>query len=284
MASLFSLVGDLALENADRGYPLSMHIPHSLISVARYRQWRDQEGLQRQWLYDLVASIFTHSQGGGIACKMLLQGKLPQFYLAERWDYCWVHCLAYLATYWSPRDIIYKKIAQPHHPLRLFCFGMDSLDAISSLFGLVDAARSTFPRHLLLPAMMGAVLTSSGAFCRGLDARSRGERVPSPLAAPSNGMARGAAWALLYWYLSRGFRGGKHRNKALVGLTWLWIVLDYAEDFCGFDAHELVLRPLAMLVVRASRALSLGPHDEEKASTREHSMSLRMDAFSSRQE
>lgn len=118
---VYNVMADLALATADTGYPLAVHIPHSLISVANYRQWRTQNGLPSQWLYDMCVSLFTNSQGGGISCKTVLTGNFPLHFLASRWDYVWVQVLSYVANYWSPYDIVNKMLVQPRNPLRLFC-------------------------------------------------------------------------------------------------------------------------------------------------------------------
>eukprot|EP00931_Biecheleriopsis_adriatica_P055777 TRINITY_DN33048_c0_g1_i1.p1 TRINITY_DN33048_c0_g1~~TRINITY_DN33048_c0_g1_i1.p1 ORF type:complete len:311 (-),score=41.76 TRINITY_DN33048_c0_g1_i1:156-1022(-) len=282
MAFPLKAFADLAVYAADEGYPLSVHIPHSLISICRYRDWRMQEGEPQQWLYDLVVSIFTHSQGGGIGCKVLLEGNAPHVYLAKRWDYTWVHAFSYLLTYWSPYDVVFQTMRKPRHPLRLICFVADSFDAITTLAGLVDAARSKFPSNKLLPAMLGVVLTSSGAFCRGLDARSREKQQKLPLAAPTTGMTRGVLWAIMYWYLGHGFLQGRHRNRVLATLTFLWISLDLLEDASGFDAHAHIQRYLGVFLGALRSRLKLGPKELHDGNS-QRKMRLRQDAFAHRQ-
>ncbi|CAE7601607.1 luxQ, partial [Symbiodinium microadriaticum] len=121
-------------------YLLIVHLPHSLVSVARYRDWQDSTSLPRRWLFDLIVSLFTHSMGGGISCKaslggnkVLLEGHLPPHYLAARWDFCWVHMLTYALTYFSPADIVFRAMSGRRSPLRLMCVVADSFDAVTTL-------------------------------------------------------------------------------------------------------------------------------------------------------
>eukprot|EP00930_Biecheleria_cincta_P083400 TRINITY_DN72984_c0_g1_i1.p1 TRINITY_DN72984_c0_g1~~TRINITY_DN72984_c0_g1_i1.p1 ORF type:complete len:265 (-),score=24.02 TRINITY_DN72984_c0_g1_i1:217-1011(-) len=259
MATLFRTIGDLALRNADTDYPLEVHIPHSLISIANYRQWREREGLQSRWLYDLVVSILTHSQGGGIGCKAAIEGHLPVHYLVSRWDYAHVHFFSYLAAYWSPGDVIFRNLSQPRNPLRLLCLSMDSLDAISTLAGVLDAVRRRYPANKLAPVMVGVILFQSGSFWRLLDERSRGKSTESFLTAPGSGVSRGIAMALLYWYVGHGFAGGRHRNRALLALTTCYILLDMLQDICGFDAFAKVHKPALASLSALRDICHLGP-------------------------
>ncbi|CAK0835723.1 unnamed protein product, partial [Prorocentrum cordatum] len=119
---------DLILRATDVDYPLAVH-----------------------WLYDLVVSFYSHSQGGGAGAKALLEGTSIVSYIA-RSDYTCCQVLAWLAVYWSPFDVVYRALATPRHPARLACVSMDALDAITTACAMVDKAAGVHPRNALLPA------------------------------------------------------------------------------------------------------------------------------------
>jgi hypothetical protein len=263
MAQALKMIGDLALETADRGYPLIVHIPHSLISVATYRQWREKEGVAPEWLYDMCVSMFTHSQGGGIGIKTVLMGQFPLSYLASRWDFVWVQVLSYLANYWSPFDVVNRILVQPKNPLRLFCVTMDATDAFGSMCGLIDYARKTFPENKLLPAMVGVILFSTGQFIRSLDSRSRGLPGKSFLATPSfPGVPLGIVFSSLYQYFGYEYQQGKHRDKALKSLTLLFVTYKLLDDALGFDAFARIHEPVVAFLQVLRRVLKLGPQNK----------------------
>jgi len=252
---------DLTLRATDESYPLVVHIPHSLVSVANYRNWRTSEGVPAQWLYDMVASCFFHSQGGGILTKCMLEGKSPLHDFATNTDYVWVQVLAYVANYWSPFDIVHRALAQPRNPCRMICIAFDAFDAITATFGAVDSCRSAFPAGKLLPIMAGITMFNGGAFWRHLDLLSRGKQSKTFLAAPGAGVTKGAVWTALYWFSAYGYQGGTHRNRSLVLLTALFCILELIEDYFDFDplgwdnAHS----PLLTLLGKLRKTFKLGP-------------------------
>jgi len=251
--------GALALRAVDEGYPLIVHIPHSLFSVAKYRQWRASEGLPQQWLYDMFVSMYTHSQGGGVASQMLLLGDNPVHYLAKRWDYLWVQVLSYLANYWSPGDIVGRTLGSHRNPLRLFCLSMDSFDAITTVCGLADAARGKYPDNKLLPTLQAIVLFNGGGFWKLLDARARGQSGKSFLANPGQGITRAVFWSLLYQFFGYHFQQGKHRNKAVVHLTAMFVAMDLIEDQFSVDLFAHVHKPVVAAFSGLRQILCLGP-------------------------
>lgn len=265
MAQALKMIGDLALETADKGYPLIVHIPHSLISVATYRQWREKEGVAPQWLFDMFVSMFTHSQGGGVGVKTVLTGQFPLHYLASRWDYVWVQVFSYVVNYWSPFDVVNRMLVQPKNPLRLFCVTMDATDAFGSMCGLIDYARKTFPENKLLPSMVAVILFSTGQFVRSLDSRTRGLSAKSFLATPSfPGISLGLLFSSLYQYFGYEYQGGKHRNKALTSLTLLFVLYKLLDDAFGFDAlaHLHEGGPVVAILKVLRSVFKLGPQNK----------------------
>eukprot|EP00441_Pelagodinium_beii_P007302 CAMPEP_0197701874 /NCGR_PEP_ID=MMETSP1338-20131121/123805_1 /TAXON_ID=43686 ORGANISM="Pelagodinium beii, Strain RCC1491" /NCGR_SAMPLE_ID=MMETSP1338 /ASSEMBLY_ACC=CAM_ASM_000754 /LENGTH=163 /DNA_ID=CAMNT_0043285633 /DNA_START=400 /DNA_END=891 /DNA_ORIENTATION=+ len=136
---------------------------------------------------------------------------------------------------------------------------MDSLDAVTSLAGLVDAARRKQPGNLLAPVMVGIVLYNSGSIYRLLDERSRGKATASFLYEPGSGVSRGVVMALLYWYLGHGFCGGQQRNKALVALTIFYILFDLFQDATGVDAFANAHKPMLSCLSALHDHFQLGP-------------------------
>jgi len=212
-----------------------------LISIASYRQWRAQEGQPRQWLLDLVASLFTHSQGGGIMGKSLLAGTSVVHGLANA-DYCHYHAVAYLLTYWSPRDVAYRLTTAL--PGRAFCTAMDTLDATTTLAALVDMAQTNHPKNKLLPMIVSIVLYKAGSLFRWLDSKGRGRDVKTFLAEPDAGVARAATFCCIYVLLGKTLWGGRHRNKVLTHMSLVVVILEILEDIFGFDLFQLLGRRL----------------------------------------
>jgi len=254
MSSVAKAVRSLILGAVDADYPLAIHVPHSFLSIALYREWRAAEGEPMQWLFDLFASFWTHSMGGGVGSLALVEGQTPLTYLT-RGDYAWVHCLAYLFTYWSPRDIVYRMLTRPRHPVRLLCVGMDSLDGITSLFGIIDLGFSKHPKNRLVPFMVGAALYNCGSLARWLDARSRGKAEKTFLAQPGSSLTRATLLTLAYCYV----RGGRRRDTAVVALSLLEMALELLEEIYGFDAYASLHRPLLAVLRTLQRRLQLGP-------------------------
>lgn len=242
--SAFRSFRDLVLTATDKDYPALVHLPHSIISVARYRRWRLEEGEPAAWLYDFFVSFFSHSQGGGAGCKALIEGRLLTSYIC-RWDYTHFHFLAFLLSYWSPCDIVYRAMMQPRHPARLFCVAFDALDGITTTCAMVDNAVELHPRNKFLPAVMGIVLYNTGALVRWLDEKARGKSSKVFLAEPGSGVARGVVLAALYLYFGRMLKGGKSRNFVLVLMSMLEVVLEVCEDAWDFDAFAALHGPAA---------------------------------------
>jgi len=258
MGSLGKLFSELALRAADRDYPPIIHVPHALISIATYRQWRSAEGEKHQWLYDLVLSFFSHSQGGGVASVTVLDNKNPVS-AGVRWDYIHYHLLAYLISYWSPKDIVYKMLQRHRNPFRLTCVAFDTLDAITTLCALVDKGLKVHPHNQVLPAITGIVLFNSGSLFRWLDQRCRGKPAKTFLAEPGSGVTRGIILALIYRYFGHSFMQGKHRNTALVTLSLLVTVLGVLEESFNFDAFAHAHYPVHSLLRAVCHRLELGP-------------------------
>jgi len=271
MGALGKAVWDLTLRAVDDDYPLLVHVPHSLISICRYRQWREEEKSEprqfgeeekcepRQWLYDMFASCFTHSQGGDVSANMLLEGEFPLHGFARSADYVHVQVLSYLLNYWSPGDCVYRTLATPRHPVRLFCVAFDAFDIVAGLCGLVDTSRKKFPRNKLLPFMVSGVLFQAESFFRYLDRRARGKQVKSFLAEPGSDMTRATSLALLYWYFGYGFQNGRFRNRAVVAICLLYTALEVVEDVCDVDGFEYVHKPVLSLLIALRKILHLGP-------------------------
>lgn len=252
-------IRDLILRAVDDGYPPAIHIPHSFIAVAKYREWRTSEGEPVQWLYDFVMSFFSHSQGSGAWAMSLIKGLSISSYCAEA-DYSHFHLLAYLLTYWSPRDLVYRILCTPRHPLRLYCIGMDALDGITTVASYADLAHELHPRNKILPVLSGVVSYNMGSIFQYLDCKARGKNPGKTfLAEPGSDVTRGALLACSYVYFARVFRQGRYRNQMLVVLSLLEVFIEIVEDILDFDAyehiHKLVLPTLKVL----RRSFALGP-------------------------
>lgn len=259
MAALMQAVPDLIMRATDRDYPPILHLPHALVSVAGYRSWRAAEGEPRHWLCDLLVSFYTHSQGGGAGAKTLLQGGSPVNYIT-RWDYSHYHLLAYVLTYWSPRDVVYKALASPMHPLRLSCVALDTVDTVTTTCALVDLGVRLHPKNRLLPAMVGVVLYNSGAFFRWLDRLGRGKETGSFLQTPPrSSVTRGAALAVMYYYLGHLHRGGKRRNSSVIALTVAVVCLELLENILGFDGFARLHEPVHAVLKALQSTFQLGP-------------------------
>lgn len=263
MAGLWQWWYDLILAAADKGYPDVIHLPHSLISVANFRQWRRAEGEPDQWLYDLVASFWCHSQGGGCMSKGTLLGHHTIGIITND-KYLLFHALAYVASYWSPRDVVYRMLLQPRHPLRLICVTLDSLDAHTTAIALVDHARKAHPANPLLPYLASVLLYHGGSLFRWADTRLRGKPAKTFLSAPGTGMTKAVVVAFL-WLRTRA-EGGLARDRAMVAICTAMTCLDLLEEVFGFrNPLEDVHRPAAAFLQILRRSLSLGGDLEKHA-------------------
>lgn len=264
---------DFLIDATDEDYPIGIHIPHNFISLARYREWREEEGQPMQWLYDIVMSFFSHSQGSGAFCLSLLQSKSMLSYCTPR-DYSHYHLLVYLATYWSPRDIVYRVMKTPRHPLRLFCVAADALDGMTTCAQVVDQSISSEPSNKLLPIISCIVCYSSGQIFQHLDALSRGDvSSKSWLARPSSDATRGTFLGCVYWFFAHMYQKGRHRNRALVIMCILECLLEVLEEAFDFDAYEKLHVPGLALLRGLRKHLALGPpckHLEDDCGAKEH--------------
>lgn len=250
---------DLVIRATDEDYPLVVHAPHSVLSVARYRQWRESEGEPQLWLYDMLVSCFTHSQGGGISAKALVNGTTLVHNFGTGSQYLPVQALAYILAYWSPGDIVYRSLTTPRHPARMFCVSMDALDTVTTACGLVDTCRSSFPQNRLIPLMATAVLFNSGSVFRYLDAKGRGKQAKVCWAEPGSDLTRALVVGIMYYYVGRGFRRGAFRNRALVAISLSYTILEMLEDWFDFDAFEQAHKPTLSLLRVLRRIFRLGP-------------------------
>jgi len=262
MAAIFRAFAALTLRAAKEDYPLLLHIPHSLVSIARYRRWRSHQGLPPCWLYDAIVSLLTHSQGGGITAFSLLQGNVPWHYFACRSDYVQVHFASYIAVYWSPVDIVYKYLANADNLFRWFCEGCDALDIAAGLCGLIDISQSKYPTNYLLPVLVGITYFNSGQVYRTLDQRSRGDtKVSSFLTAPGTAVVKGALISQIYLLLGHRFRSGRHRDSAIVAVASLYVGLTLLETCYGFDGFAEIHAAVKPVLQGLRDTLKLGPAD-----------------------
>lgn len=259
---------DFILRCADKDYPRRIHLPHALISLTQYRQWREAEKEPTKLLFDLVASYWCSSQGGGAAAIALLDGQFPLGYVARK-DHMQFHFLAYLAVYWSPRDVLYRILARPSAPLRLWCVGCSALDCITALCGCVDRGVTLYPENKLMPMAVGLLVYNSGAFIRWLEARGRHREKGQPLehfmAAPTSAVTRGLFYAFVYWLFGHVFQRGRQRNRLVLGLSLVETSIQVLEDALGLDAFAPLHAAALAGVVAARRVgrLGVGPAEEE---------------------
>lgn len=253
MAGLGEAWYKLVLRAVDVGYPEIVHFPHVLISVTTYRQWRNKEGQPVQWLYDLVMSYWTHSQGGGAAAKGFIMGN-SQISTLTNPQHLQFHVLGYLLTYWSPANFVDRMVAMPWNPLRLGCVMMDSLDANTTVCALIDAGRKIQPQNTVLPYVTSVLCYQFGAIVRWAEQRLRGKDVKCILAAPGSGVTKGLLQAFLWSFL----RNGPKRDRNLVGLCTLMTLLDVLSDMFNFDPYESVHKPIVPVLQALQKSLSLG--------------------------
>merc|ERR1719238_2200472 len=172
-------------------------MPHTLISMANYRQWRQLEGQPLNWLYDLVISYWSHSQGGGSCAKGLQLGFHNMSFMTNP-KHLKFHLIGYLLTYWSPRNIVYRIVSQPRHPLRLFCVAMDALDANTTQCAMIDVGHKLHSNNNLLPYVVTILMCHFGSLVRWLDAKIRGKDVKTWLTEPGSGVTRAFLLTFLY--------------------------------------------------------------------------------------
>lgn len=258
---MLKAINKFIIDATDEDYPPAVHILHNFISLARYRQWREELGQPNQWLYDIVLSFFSHSMGSGAWVMSLLKGEALSYYAAGNLssDICHFHLLVYLATYWSPRDFVYRTMSNPRHPLRLLCVFVDGFDGISTLGSAVDLAVSTQPKNKLLPCLASIMLYNCGQIFQCWDARGRGEVEATFLASPTSDVTRGALLGFVYWFFGYVFQKGRHRNRALVTLCLFEPLLEVLEDMYDFDAYEQLHIPGLALLRGLRKHLALGP-------------------------
>jgi len=210
-------------------------------------------------------SFFSHSQGSGAWGMALIKGKSIASYCAEA-DYSHFHLLAYLLTYWSPHDLVYRALCTPRHPLRLYCIGMDALDGITTVAAYADLAHELQPRNKLLPIFSGVVLYNMGSIFQYLDYKARGKNFGKTfLAEPGSDVTRGALLALGYVYFARVFRQGRYRNQMLVVLSLLEVFIEVLEDIFDFDAYEHVHKLVLPMLKVLRRSFALGPRAVQDA-------------------
>jgi len=255
---MWKAICDKIEKAADEEYPGWVHIPHSFFALAGYRTWRQHLGEPNLWLYDIVLSFFSHSQGSGAWCTSILEGKSLWSYCA-RYDYSHYHFLVYLATYWSPRDIVYRWMTTPWHPLKLFCTFIEGIDGVTTTAGLVDDACKSQKANKLLPIIAGIALYNTGGFFRHLDCLSRGEKSSTFLSKPGGDVTRGVLVGLVYWFFGHIYQQGRQRRRALVALTILESLLEVLEDMYDFDAYEKLHLPGLAVLRWLRKHLALGP-------------------------
>jgi len=248
----------LALRAVDEDYPPCIHIPHAFRSLQLYRAWRAAEGQPRQWLFDLAVSFWSHSMGGGATGASLATGNSLLAFLAKK-DFALFHAAVYLATYWSPYDVVYRTLSSPRHPVRLLCVGADALDGITTLCGLVDKNLKSHPDNWLLPFITGLLMYNAGSAVRCLDARLRGQRPSSFLSSPGSGVSKSVVLTLAYCLFGRILWGGRRRDAACAALCWLVVAVEVAEDVLDFDAFARVHQPGLLLLQLLQRRFHLGP-------------------------
>lgn len=110
--------------------------------------------------------------------------------------------------------------------------------------------------------MMGVILFNAGSFFRYLDARSRGAKGKSFLAAPGPGVTLGVFWSTLYQYFAHVYRKGKYRNQALVNVTILFVISRLVDELFGFDPVVDAHKPILVLLKALRQVYRLGPQKE----------------------
>jgi len=259
---MLKAVSDALIKATDEDYPAIIHIPHSFISMTNYREWREEEGQPRQWFFDLVMSFFSHSQGSGAMCTSLITGKTLESY-GIRPDYSHYHFIVYLLTYWSPRDIVYRTMSTPRHPLRLFCIVADALDGVTTVGCVVDSSVAAQPGNKLLPVLGCILLYAGSQIFRHLDYIRRGVPTVSFLARPSSDVTRGALLGFVYWFFGHIFQKGRQRNRVLVALCLVESVVELLEDMYDFDAYQKLHLPGRAVLQCLRKRFSLGPPPEQ---------------------
>merc|ERR1719210_2994218 len=106
-------------------------------------------------------------------------------------------------------------MTRAHHPARVLCVGLDALDGVTSLCGVIDLGFQRHPRNRLVPMMVGVLMYNMGSLARWLDGRSRGKPAKSFLAEPGSGVTRGGvvAYAALHGPGLAALRGLRRRLR-----------------------------------------------------------------------
>lgn len=254
MASVVRWLNDLILTATNKEYPDAIHFPHVLVSVARYRRWRASEQQLRLWLFDLVASYWMFSQGGGCVSVLLLEG-LNRISWIKNPKHVTFHVLGYLLVYFSPLDLAFRAIGEPWHPVHVLCAVADSVDATTTACAQIDRCRQLWPGNKALPYLISLVIYKSGSLFRWCDQRSRGKSVKTFLVNPDQGVTQ--AMLLTFCWLRLGY--GRYRDQALVALCAAYAACDVVQEAAGIDIFLGRLRRwLAMLLQELQQRLRLG--------------------------
>lgn len=245
--------GEFILRCVDVDYPRRVHILHAIYAVADYRKWRSSEGEPTQLLYDMVASYFCCSQGGGTLVATLVDGIVPLRYILNK-DHALAHLVAYLCVYWGPKDAVFRLVQNPKSLGSLLCKFMDSLDLAAGLCGMIDAGVKKHPGNPFVPVFIGNMLYNSGSLYRWLDTRMRGKPAKIFIAQPGSGVTRATFLSLLYWYAAYSQKRRDHRDYYLKLIVIFEITVQMAEAILDFDAYEAIHQQLCdtLVDVRAS--------------------------------
>eukprot|EP00035_Acanthoeca_spectabilis_P032847 m.20763 g.20763 ORF g.20763 m.20763 type:complete len:298 (-) comp5607_c0_seq1:16-909(-) len=192
------------VQTAENQYPWSVHLAHDLLTIVEYLRWRAPGGAgwtkgdPPSWLHCLLASYFFGNGGSSVADACLgFGGPLSDLAKHPTVGLCWI--ASFIAVYRCPKNLIYRWLVTPRHPLRLVCCSLDAVGDVSALVGVMDKCATAFPANPLSPIMGGMLMYCGGDIFQYLDARSRGIRLKHPFAEWGPSVRRAMFYCLLYY-------------------------------------------------------------------------------------
>eukprot|EP00729_Bicosta_minor_P023025 gene23025-248_t len=219
------------IAGTDSGYPDEIHIGHNLISIAEFRKWRGER--DASWMHKMIGSFLCFGNGGSFALDALLQNRNGIVTSAKTAKY-WT--LSTFLIYCSPRDIVYKTMVTPRHPVRVASRILDAIDDMTTVCNTVEYMHVHHRQNPLGPYIASLALKKGGALFRYFEAKGRGVRAEYPFAFNDNSTKEALLFTALYMLL--GGRS-KARGQAKWLTTMLYIAVAVADEF-GVSVLERV--------------------------------------------
>lgn len=145
VAAVWKIVWDFITEGmiTHPGYPACIQIPHALAAVISFRKsfTASEYSTVTAW-HKLLAAYFCHGYGGSSFRDILLGQPIsanshPTVVL--------YYLLGWTLINFSPRDVIYRLLTTPRHPLRLCMIFGESVDDATTIFGAFEKGSRLHP-------------------------------------------------------------------------------------------------------------------------------------------